>query len=342
MDLVFPNRPGQPFATFLRLTSGLAFALVLVGCGLFQSDLGAPKAKDVTAARLRDQEEWARLSAAVQAYEAEGLEAAEGLLDQVEPGVRAEVLLQDLRGEVWTPEALYGHYNERYLLQRDALATYLLARVTQSRAARRVLLDEAQRKDRKLLQIRVDALAIEPFQVGDDEVLQKLLALLDQDPGLAEGWRLLREIAPRYGRPELASAAADQEPWATNEDPLAARFDQVRTALDAGRLKQALERLNSFALQGHQAELLRATILTELGRQNEAWLVLQAMLETWPEDPMIHFNLALLAKDHLNQPAVAKTELELYLECSDRAALRGEKVSYFRRLQAQTWLRVDG
>jgi hypothetical protein len=341
MDPVNSSFPGKTIATWLRLGLGMACAIGLSGCGLFQTDLKAPKASEAATAKARDSEQWAQLSEAVQIFQKYGLPQVEGFLSDLKGTVRNAVLLQDLRALVWTQERLYGHYNERYLLQRDALSTYLLARVTQSLSAKRVLLEEARQKDRKLLQVRVDFLALEPFRVGDDQVLQRLLALLKQDPGLAEGWRLLREIAPRYGRPELARAAADLEPWAANEDPAAAHFDQVRTRLAAGSYQTALDRLDQLALDGREADFLRATALTELGRQKEAWVLLQSMLEFWPEDPMVHFNLALLARDHFNQPSVAQAELLLYLEFSDRAAARGEKVWYFRRLQAQTWLRED-
>ncbi|MCH2101075.1 MAG: hypothetical protein MK209_04055 [Planctomycetes bacterium] len=252
--------------------------------------------------------------------------------------MREEILLQDLRRESWQPDTLLRHYDRRYQASGDAVSTLLLARVTEEVRFRRRLLDEAKKSDPDLLQVRVEILANEPFRVGDEVVLRRLLRLLNRDPGLAEGWRLLRELGPRYGSPDLACTAADLEPWCPGEDLTAAHLDQVRARLEAGRARRALAKLDSNGLNGRTANLLRASALAELERAPEAWELLRRMQETYPEDPVISFDLGLLARDYLGQPERASLEFNHFLELVAEAQARGQDVDEFRILQAKTWL----
>jgi hypothetical protein len=206
------------------------------------------------------------------------------------------------------------------------------------------LLEEAKKRDEKLLQVRVEILANEPFRIGDETVLKRLLHLLEDEPGLAEGWRLLRELGPRYGYPDLACTAAELEPWCPSEDPTAARMDQVRTYLAAGRARVALERLDLFGLESRAALLMRASALAEVGRAPEAWELLRGMQEATPGDPMVSFNLGLLARDYLSEPERARVEFERFLQLVKQARAEGQSVPELRVLQAKTWLRqqADG
>lgn len=313
--------------------------LLLSSCGLFQIEPECPPLERALAAKAADAPVWERLDAALSIYTDQGLQAAESyLVGAGELGVREEILLQDLRREDWDEERLLRHYDLRYQASRDAISTLLLARITEEVRFRRRLLEEAKEADPDLLQVRVEILANEPFRVGDKTVLHRLVGLLDRDPGLAEGWRLLRELGPRYGAPDLACTAADLEPWSPSEDPTAARLDQVRTCLSAGRARRALAKLDDYQLQGRTADLLRASALAELERAPEAWELLRSMQEARPKDPMITFDLGLLARDYLGQPQRAAQEFERFLELASAAQARGERVDEFRILQAKTWL----
>lgn len=313
--------------------------LLLGSCGLFQIEPKCPPLERALAAKAAEAPVWERLGEALTVYTDQGLEAAETfLIDSGELGVREEILIQDLRSESWEPERLLRHYDRRYQASRDALSTLLLARITEEVRFRRRLLEEAKEADPDLLQVRVEILANEPFRVGDNAVLHRLVGLLDRDPGLAEAWRLLRELGPRYGAPDLACTAADLEPWCPSEDPLAARLDQVRTCLSAGRARRALTKLDDYGLKGRTADLLRASALAELERAPEAWELLRSMQEAHPDDPMITFDLGLLARDYLGQPERATQEFESFLALASAAQARGERVDEFRILQAKTWL----
>lgn len=319
-----------------------AFLLVWVfaACGLFQSKPDAPSLERAIRAKAAAQEQWSKLGETLRMYEASGLEAAEDFLaNQGQLEVREEILIQDLRTEHWTDEALLRSYRNRYEASRDALSALLLARLTDDPDARARLLEEAKKRDPKLLQVRVEILANEPFRIGDETVLERLLDLLEDEPGLAEAWRLLREVGPQYGYPGLACTAAELEPWCPSEDPTAARMDQVRAYLAAGRARIALERLDLFGLDGREARMLRASAYAELGRAPEAWELLRSMQEAMPSDPMVSFNLGLLARDYLSEPERAHTELERFLQLVVEARARGESVPELRVLQAKTWLR---
>jgi len=307
---------------------------------LFEAELDVPITPQVERARARDQGQWERLGQAVQIYQEQGLDAAEALLrDSVDWGVREQVLLQDLRSLEWGAERLLSHYQVRYEAERDAVSTLLFARLIEEPSRRAKLLDEAKRRDPKLLQVRVELLALEPFQVGDDMVLRRLLGLLDRDPGLAEGWRLLRELAPRYGRADLACAAADWEPWCPWVDPHVARLDQVRTCLSASRPAAALHKLDEYQLLGLEAVMLRASALAELERAPEAWrLLIEAEVE-FGADAMLVFNLGLLARDYLLDEDRARYEFERFLLIAAAEEAAGRTVPMRRVLMAQTWLR---
>jgi hypothetical protein len=322
-----------------------AFLLVWLctACGLLQSKPEAPSLERAIRAKAADQEQWSILGETLRVYESSGLEAAEDYLaKQGQLAVREEILVQDLRREHWTEQALMRSYRHRYEASRDALSTLLLARLTIDDTARLRLLEEAKNRDPKLLQVRVEILANEPFRIGDETVLNRLLKLLDDEPGLAEGWRLLREVGPRYGYPNLACRSAELEPWCPLEDPTAARHDQVRTYLAAGRARIALERLDLFGLESREAQLMRASALAEVGRAPEAWELLRAMQEASPSDPMVSFNLGLLARDYLSEPERARTEFERFLMLVQHARDQGQSVLELRVLQAKTWLRQQG
>lgn len=322
-----------------RTLLAAATLAALGGCGLLSFDPEPPTLERALRAKAADAAGWQRLGEALALYTEQGLESTEVfLLNGQEPSVREEILLQDLRQQEWERAQLVEHYDRRYLASGDAVSALLLARVTEELPVRRRLLDEAKKSDPELLLVRVEILANEPFRVGDKTVIERLVKLLDREPGLAEGWRLLRELGPRYGQPDLAVLAAELEPWCPQEDPRAAQLDQVRTCLAAGRARRALEKLDAYRLEGRAAQLLRASALAETGRAPEAWELLLAMQQQSPQDAILSFNLGLLARDYLAQPARAAVEFERFLQLMEARRARGEQVDEFRVLQAQVWL----
>lgn len=313
--------------------------LGLGACGLLESDIEAPSLERAVAVRQQQLAEWELLDTALQIHQTRGFGAAEQFLEQGQPTLRAEVLLQDLRAQNVDPDPLLRRYENRYLARADARSAYLLSRLKRVKAERRSLLEIARKKDPQLLQARVDLLALEPFRIGNQEVLDRLLKLLKQDPGLAEGWRLLRDIAPLYGRPGLACLAADLEPWSRREDGYESQLDQVRSRLANGQALVALQRLERFDLRSKEAQLLKASALAQLERGQEAWVLLQGMQEQWPQDPMVHFNLAIIARDYLGQPQLAAEELVVFLQLADHPAADAPAIPYYRKVQAWTWLK---
>ncbi len=312
---------------------------LLPACGLLESEVEPPSLERIEIQRAKSQSEWRLLDSAYQRYQQQGLQAAEQFLEQAEPTLRSEVLLQDLRLKHVDHNVLLQSYEDRFLARNDGLSAYLLSRLKRVKAERRSLLEIARTKEPEMLQARVDLLALEPFRIGNQEVLDRLIKLLKQDPGLAEGWRLLREIAPLYGRSDLACLAADLEPWSQWEDGYEACLDQVRTCLSNGQPQLALTRLEEAALTSKESLFLKASALAELERGQEAWVLLQSMSERWPLDPMVHFNLAIIARDYMGQPQLAAEELQVFLQLAEQADADATPIPYYRKVQAWTWLK---
>ncbi|RMH01968.1 MAG: hypothetical protein D6702_10055 [Planctomycetota bacterium] len=317
-----------------RLVSSLL--LLAAGCGLLFPAPQPPPPDRVAAARAADEAEWTVLAEALRIRAEGGPDAAvrlQGLRRKAPGSVRLEALLQDFalfdaRTEE-ERERLRARAEEEARASGDPVRLYLAARIA-PRARARELIEEALARDPRLVPARVLRIGL-MARAGRSESLDELLRLLEEAPGSAEGWRLLGRLAPFYGRPELAARAAAMEPWVPLADPTPVRLYRAETLLRAERPVAALAELDG--LETPRARLLRAAALADAGRPEEAWAVLTALAEDRPEDPVVRFDLALLARDRLHRPEEARTQLAAFLDLA-----REQEVPLRRLLQAELWL----
>ena len=314
----------------------LVAVLLTAGCGLFQSEPSPPGLREVAVARQRDAAEWGMLEEVWMAHQrdpAEALDLARSLQAQEPESVRLAVLAQDLAVELGDP-AIQREFARRRLEETDTpLDRYLLARLTVDREERRVLLEQVVAEDPELLQAQLSLLSLRA-RAGRPEVLETLIRLLRRDPGLAEGWRLLGELAAQYARADLVRTAARTEPWSRFEDPARAVLARADAALRAGDPASALEELKALPADHRAGSLARAAALADLGRPRVAADLLLVMLLRDPGDPVALFNLGLLERDYFFRPAEAGRRFRAFLEAD--AARGGGDLR--RRAQAELWV----
>lgn len=326
------------------------FSLVLSSgaCGLFQTEPVPPSANQVARARQAASEEWTNLAEMLQLYEQEGMASVETAYVNHSWSIREAVLMQDLRFVSWSNEP--GRWRAHYLAERNqypsALSLYLYSRTLPSGHTRNQALKEVLREDPGLIQARVDWLALRDFQAEDESVLDAMLQLLNEDPGLAEAWQVLAEQAPLHQRWDLVRAAAETGSWLQGEgnvkQDLAEREAvSIRALLADGHPEEAFEQAKQPTLDPGDARFFQAAALADLGNAERAFLIIQEAKAENPEDPWVWFNLGILAKDYLNQPQLAREAFTQFLLLADQPNLQAPyPVSFAQRLQAESWLRA--
>lgn len=320
----------------------LARALLLLGagasggCGLFQSEPVLPSAAEVLEARTRQEGQWARLERALSWLREDpigGWARVEDLRARFPDDVRLAALVQDLRLEQQGVEAVRRVADRRHAEEPTALNAYLAARVAVDKERQATLVAEALALDPGLEQAEVLKLALEA-RAGQPKTLERLIRLLRRHPGLAEGWRLLGELAALYARPDLALRAEQTEPWSSFDDPLRSRLALAAAEVAGGAPERALELLAALPAENADAAILRAAAHVAAGRPVAARDLLAAVIDRDPHHAIAHFNLGLLFRDYLNNPAQAQVHLQRYLDTADLPA----EQDLFRRVQAEFWL----
>ena len=310
--------------------------LAVAGCGLFRSEPKPPGLAAVREARADDAEEWGLLAEAWEAYAEDpqqGVVTARQLAADNPDSVRLAVLAQDLAVAAGDPAIQRELARRRWQESGAPRDAFLFSRLVVDRAERRALLEEAVAGDPDLLQAELALLSMRA-RAGNPEVLESLLRLLRREPGLAEGWRLLAEVAAQAARTDLVRAAVATEPWSPFDDPARAVLARAQAALRAGDAAAALADLQALPGEHREANLARAAALADLGRPRVAADLLLALLAKQPDDPVVLFDLGLLERDYFFRPAEAKRRFEAYLAAS---AARGGG-DLLRRAQAELWI----
>lgn len=321
---------------FLPYGAAFAFLLLATGCGLFHSEPDPPSLRSVEVARAREAGEWALLAEVWRLHrqdpKAARVRARE--LSQEYPGsVRLAVLAQDLAFELGDPQVQREVAARLEEENPTALNAYLRARVVENREERRRLLKLALERDDELLQARVRLLAMEAHD-GRRDVLEELIDVLREDPGLAEGWRLLGELGRQYARADLVQVAVATEPWSPGESEEWLVLARAHTAMAAGDPELTLSELRSLPVDHREACLLRAGALAELERPQVAFDLLLTLVARDPMDPEALFNLGLLERDYLFRPARSAYWLRRFLE----ADVERGGTELQRRAQAEIWI----
>ncbi len=309
--------------------------LLLPACALLGSGPQLPEAKDVSASRARNAAEWVLLGRAWKLGSRQGPEALAPLCAAHPESLRLRALRQDFELEDAAKEPdgvaeLRRRYARRAERSGSAEDAYLAARIASRTEAKRWL-DLALLADPGLVPAQVLDLGMQAH-AGDSRPLDQLIQLLRDHPDSAEGWRLLARLAPLYARPELASRAAEQEPWVPEQTPRLVALLQARTALAREDPETAVAAL--LGLEDRDARLLRASAYTALGRIAVAAGILDSLILEDPGDPIAHFDRGLLALDYQHEDALAARELRRFLEL----AREGKEAPVRRLAQARLWL----
>lgn len=318
-----------PFTVFCLCVS-------LPSCGLLDLEPDLPSRAEVRAARQAEAPAWERLGYVTRIYQDEGAAALPTLRDvaaQYPQDLRLQVLLQDIEQEIEGPEAVAARYAQRWEDSVTAQNAFLAARVAPDRQQAEAWVAQALEMDPDLVMAQVYQLGLEA-RVGDDSVLDPLIRILLENPGSAEGWRLLQRLADLFGRSDLELRALQTEPWSPLEGPRRGLLARAAAAQQADASEQADRLLQELPEDDREAVLIRAAALTEAGRYQEAHDILWARQQDNPDDVQVIFNLGLLALDYLGDAELAQQQLQIFLEKVEQ----GAEVPIQREVQARLWL----
>jgi len=311
-------------------------AALTAGCGLFRSEPELPTFEEVTAARERQAGQWDRLERCIGWLEQDpeaGWRRIEDLRARFPDDARLALLIQDLQIEANGIESVRALAERRWAETPTALNALLAAMVSTDRDFQAELIQRALELDPGLEQAALAQIALEA-RAGEPEVLKRLIRLLDRYPGLGEGWRLLGMLAPLYARPDLALRAEETEPWSRTEPPRRSLLSKAEALLASGTPELALAHLQALPAEDPEAIVIRAAAHAAAGRPAEARTLLSGLVKRDPQNAIVHFNLGLLYRDYLPNPALSAHHLRRYLETADQP---GEQ-NLFRRVQAEFWL----
>lgn len=328
----------MPRATRVGLPSLLLAlsAALTPGCGLFQSEPELPTIEEVKEARARQAGQWDRLERCIAWLEQDpdaGWQRIEDLRARFPEDARLALLIQDLQIEANGIESVRVMASRRWAETPTALNALLAAMVSTDRDLQAELIHQALELDPGLEQAALAQIALEA-RAGQPEVLERLIRLLDRYPGLAEGWRLLGMLAPLYARPDLALRAEETEPWSRTEPARRSQLSLAEAQLANGAPELAIAQLQALPAEDAEAIVIRAAAHAAAGRAAEARTLLSGLVKRDPQNAVVHFNLGLLYRDYLPNPALSAHHLRRYLETAD---LPGEQ-NLFRRIQAEFWL----
>ncbi|MHC4824426.1 MAG: hypothetical protein ACYTEP_10470 [Planctomycetota bacterium] len=322
-----------------RLTFALAALPWLASCGLFSSEQALPDAVLIRDARAAESVSWTRLAGALLAFQEDprgGLRIGRALVEQNPEDIRLAILVQDLELQVEDPDLVRRRAMTAWQEEPSGLHAFLAARTRQDPEKRFFLLGKALELSPGMTQARVYRIFMEA-RAGEPEVLDELIAVLNEDPGSAEAWRLLGDLAPLYGRKDLARAAAQTEPWSMSEDPSRAAYSLAVADLQAGDPRAALVQARNLPGGHWEGRLLEAAALAALDNPAEALVIVESVLAERPEEPAALFNKALLLREYLGRVGEARVILEKFLEVS----AAGGSSNLGRVMQAELWLSLE-
>ena len=252
-----------------------------------------------------------------------------------EDSPRMAALLQDLQALDRNPKEEEKHWFAEFERNPGFLSAYLAARACLDPGHRMVLAEKALEFNSASLEARVLRIGSRPFRVGEVAGLQRLMALLAENPGCAEGWQLLGQLASKHGREDLALQAAMTEPWALGTASEGTARFQARAALAADEPKKGLRILEGWGGPlSRDSLLLLASAHVEAGHPNESRAILERLLESNSQDLQALFNLALLQHDHFKNQDEAAALLGEFIRVAEALGAPLPRI-----LQARLWLK---
>ncbi len=301
-----------------RLTLALITLALTNSCGLlFEPSL--PSMDEVNLAKIAQHDEWELLGECfvlLQEDFEDGRGEVASKIATYPEYPRLALLLQDFERRYLPLEVLFRDYGKLEKEQPSALSALLLARVHSDRDQRIAYAKKAANAEEtagsplfaiaKVFELGTRA------EGGEASVVKKLVALLDDHPGCAEGWRLLAQLAPLYAHSDYAVTAARMEPWVLNKD--SALYKDSKTVadkaaaaklLEVGELAAARSRLQNID-DDVFVKLAQASAYARDNNPVEALLLITAVIEMEPDNHVAIFNRALLYRDYFGYDASGK------------------------------------
>lgn len=318
-----------------KWTFPLFFISLFFSCGVLFPGPSLPSLEEIQEAKNSQKAEWEKLEAAyvqlMDNFEV-GEEFCLALIAKYPNQSRLQFLLQDMRLRYKPDEDWLSYYLALELEQPTAMNASLIARLHQNREKRINWVEKALGRNPNFLAAKVLELGCRA-DAGDPLVLNDIVELLEEHPGCAEAWRLLRQIAPVFARFDYAKIAAETEPWSNLDEKFDSTYAKSVTALQSGDASSALRIANNLS-DSANVLLLRAAALAQGARPVEALEIIDGLLEKEPQNPIALFNRALLLRDYLGRGLEAEKDLVLFLELTE-----GQQTDFFlRRSQAEFWL----
>jgi|GEM_PF-3058542 len=302
-----------------RLTIALIALLLTNSCGLlFEPSL--PSMAEVAEAKKSQAKEWQILSECY--FELadnfdEGQRIVAVIVADNPQYPRLALLLQDYELMHSKPSVMVRKYLELDTKQPSALSALLVARVQSNRDLRIEFAQLALERDPHFAIAKVFELGMRA-EGGEADVFNSLVILLDDNPGCAEGWRLLAQLAPLYAHDDYVIAAALTEPWVFDtESVLYADSKEIADKvaavklLEVGEIETVLLRLSNV----NDPTFVRLTKAVAFARQNkplESLLLITEVLSSEPDNPVAIFNRALLYRDYFGYTADDVAALKQY------------------------------
>ena len=302
-----------------RLSLALITLALTNSCGLL-FDPSLPDIDEVNLAKDAQSAEWELLDECyflLQEDFEEGRSEVALIIATHSEFPRLSLLLQDFE---MMPQHLAGdlvtHYANLEGEQLSALSALLLARVYTDRDKRLEYAELSLSRNPQFAIAKVFELGIRA-EDGQADLVDELVTLLDDNPGCAEGWRLLAQLAPLYANSQYALEAALTEPWVLDENSVLYRDSKtvadkaaVVKLLQVGELDEVHSRLLSRLLLNIDDEvfvkLARASAYARGSNPVEALLLITEVIEIEPENHVAIFNRALLYRDYFGYDAIGK------------------------------------
>ena len=296
-----------------RLTLALIALVLTNSCGLlFEPTL--PSLDEVNLAKVAQSDEWTLLGECfflLQENFEDGRGEVASKIATYPEYPRLSLLLQDFEIKRLQIDDLFEYYRELESEQANALSALLFARVHSDRDKRIEYAEKSLVSDPQFAIAKVFELGTRA-EDGEADLVDELVSLLDDNPGCAEGWRLLAQLAPLYANSDYAVAAALTEPWVLDKE--SALYKDSKTVADkdaAVKLLQVgeLDKANSRLLNIDDEVFVKLAKASAYARNNnpvEALLLITEVIEIEPDNHEAIFNRALLYRDYFGYDAIGK------------------------------------
>jgi hypothetical protein len=296
-----------------RLTLALIALVLTNSCGLlFEPTL--PSLDEVNLAKIAQSDEWTLLGECfflLQENFEDGRGEVASKIATYPEYPRLSLLLQDFEIMHLQLDELFEYYRKLEGEQSNALSALLFARVNLDRDKRIEYAEKSLASDPQFAIAKVFELGTRA-EDGEADLVDELVSLLDDNPGCAEGWRLLAQLAPLYANSDYAVAAALTEPWVLDKE--SALYKDSKTVADkdaAVKLLQVgeLDKANSRLLNIDDevfVKLAKASVYARDHNPVEALLLITEVIEIEPDNHVAIFNRALLYRDYFGYDAVGK------------------------------------